>query len=432
MTRTVSTKLGIALVAVALGSATVGAGPVLPARADLARTGLPGGFSSWGQLFDAQEILDNAAFRIQAASDATSGYAGVSVDVTSHSLTLYWKGELSPQVRGVVAAIRASGTGVGVVAARYSKAELDVRVDLITKDAFTTGGSRLLTVTSRPDGSGIDVGVESARRPSGRSATGPVVSGRDLTHLQQAMRDGGVDVTEQAPPVNYFREADIAPFYAGALLRANGGGCTSGFATHKPATGETFLMTAAHCGDWGTVYFTNAGLQVGRVTKVATERDVAFISTDSAGSVYDGPPIFQSGQFVKHVKGVSHSNRGDFVCLSGALTGAFCWTQVVNTDVVDCSKQAVGCVHTVGATSQFRPPQFIAGEGDSGGPVFALTDNDTADIARGLIHSSWGPVKRDCFDPLTNSNSRKCATSVLFVDVLNGMAPFAGMEILTR
>jgi hypothetical protein len=412
----------LALVAVVAAGTVAGGIPGSPARAAPARPGLPGGFSSWGQLFDVQQRLDEAAFRVESVSTASTGYAGVRVDVTSRSVTVYWKGRPPAEVAAVLTAIRAGGTPVKVLGAPYSKAELDARVDLITRDAATTGGSRLLTVARRPDGSGIDVEVAAGR---------PAAPGSDLPHLQQAVHAGGVSVTETTRTVAYTRESDGRPYFGGALMkrRPDNKLCTTGFATRKPSTGETFLMTAAHCGEWGTEFTTGAGSLIGKITARAPQRDAAFIKAESSGRVYDGPPVYQNGQFSKPVRGAAHSVVGDFVCLSGALTGAVCWVQVVNTAVTDCSRPELGCVRTIGATSVLNPAQFIAGQGDSGGPVFALTDNDTAEIARGIIHSSWGPVKHDCFEPVSG-RTRDCSTAVLFADVLVGMEPFEGMEVI--
>ena len=126
------------------------------------------------------------------------------------------------------------------------------------------------------------------------------------------------------------------------------------------------------------------------------------------------------------------------MCPSGALTGAKCKTQVTSTTDSDCTDPNLGCVHLIDAVPRSNPAQIIAGQGDSGGPVFTLTGtNNSRDVAVGLIHDNIPntPVV-SCPNPLSGHisgfpSTRLCSTNVSFTDVINAVAPFSGLSIMT-
>jgi hypothetical protein len=426
----VALALAAALVPAGTAQAAPPTGPDKPVPG-----GLPKGFTSWSQLFAAQRVLDDAGFRIKDAGKGTSGYAGLRVDVTTRSLTVYWKGQPPAAAGQAIAAARSAGIKVTVMPAKYSKSELDARVALILKDAAATGGERVVTAIGRADGSGIDVGVASAA-PSASSAPVQPSAGRSLGHLQQAVQAGGVNVTVRRPAPRFLRESDTPRFWAGALTfnNSDGAACTTGFAATNPNTGTSYILTAGHCGPAGSTWTNGVGAVIGTADAINHEDDALYIPTNSAGRSYDGPFVFQPGQFSKPVRGASHSNVGDIVCLSGSLTGANCLGQVDNTDMWECSSPVEPCTHLIGAAPR-APSVNIAGEGDSGGPVFTLTDNDNADIARGLIHGAYGTIDFNCSDPLFGhyagfGSTRICSDGVTFTDVVSALDA-QGLQIAT-
>jgi len=96
-------------------------------------------------------------------------------------------------------------------------------------------------------------------------------------------------------------------------------------------------------------------------------------------------------------------------------TGAICQARIDNTNIRECTRLP-GCIIINGAKS-------LLCHGDSGGPVFSLTDNETAGVARGLVHSSYGTVV-NCPDPLFGhfgftSPTRVCSTGVTFSELSN-------------
>jgi hypothetical protein len=422
-------KIGVSVSILALVSTLLGGAPpaaqAAPPGVDGA--GLPPGFRSWGQLFDAQTVLDKAAARLRAAgTDKTSGYGNVAVDVTTNSVTLYWKGQPPSIVDATVKDLRGQRIAVSVVPARYSKAELDAKADLVTQDALPATGARVVTVAHRPDSSGVEVGVTGG--PSTAAGPGSLAAG--LPHVRQAQSTGGVTVVAADPPSLFSREADTPPFWAGALILNGTGACSTGFGVVDPRFSQQYILTAAHCGPRGQVWTTGGGITVGTASFPSLPNDTLFIAATAAGRFYDGPGIFQAGQFSKPVHGLTFDTVGDFVCISGMSTGAVCNARVDNTNIQQCDR-LLGCVHLNGAKSTVN--QVVAGQGDSGGPIFSLTDNDTAGVARGLVHGSYGQ-KLSCPDPLFGkfgftSPTRVCSTGLTFSELADTLPTF--MNLIT-
>ncbi|OLB65399.1 MAG: hypothetical protein AUI10_06945 [Actinobacteria bacterium 13_2_20CM_2_72_6] len=364
MTRQIKAVLCLILVA------AVGALAPATARADPGPAPVPGGFASWGQLFDAQQVLDRAAGRIlqaNAREGGRSGYGNHAVDVLTRSLTLYWKGRPPASVQALIGELRAQGITVTVRSARYSKAELDATTDLVAKDASATGGVRVATITQRPDASGIEVGVATA--PGRFTAGGPAQSARSLPNLSRALDAGGVSVVAVPEPRMFSREADTSPFWAGALIAThnNVDFCTTGFGVDDPFFGQQYILTAAHCAARGAVWQTGAGLTVGTVSFESLPNDTSFITTTPGGRFYDGPWVYQSGQFSKPVHGLTFTSVGDFVCVSGALTGAACWVRVDSTSIRECSR-LLGCVDLYGGVNTENPRRIVSGDSAAGRP----------------------------------------------------------------
>jgi hypothetical protein len=396
----------------------------------------PPGFSSWQQLFAVQNPLNDAGFRIQsiAQAQATSGYSGFALDVFHNSLDLRWKGQPGPVEQATITQVRTLGIKVNLLPAVYSRAELTAMSDLVQRDAVDRGtGERVTRIEPRPDGSGIDVQV---RRTSTSAVRAASAIGSSLPNVQRAVAQGGVRVTAGAQPgTPFLREADQPMFWGGALILNDAGACSSGFAVNWPQIGKNYIVTAGHCGAVGSVWRSGSGALLGTAEGTSVDRgyDALFINTTpnggSEGHIYDGPGIYQPGQFDKLVKGASHVGKNGWICLSGALTGAKCATQVdSNGEITDCDLPPLPCVKVITALGSGN----IAGYGDSGGPVFTLSNNYP--IAAGTITAAHGTLDYKCKDPLQGhfgftSATRLCSTGVEFTDLLNAMSKYNGLRI---
>jgi hypothetical protein len=452
MRRSTLARAAVAVVAVTVfsgvGATPAGAGTSLTTAVDpgVSLAGLPRGFTSWQQLFDAQRPLDEAATQIEAAahSNPRSGFTSVRVDAESNLLTLYWQGAPAKAERNVIDTVRARGITVKLVGARYSQTQLDAQVDLIARDAVRAAGERVVSITKRPDGSGVTVGVD----PGPAQAMSRSALGRSLPNLQAAAGQGAITVVAvpKQPRPNLLRENDGRPFYGGALIRGPLGVCTSGFAVHWPGVGD-YMTTAAHCG-WPGISITNGVWNImGVMTDGNFGYDLRFIRTTgtpgSSGVIYTGSPVYAAGQTTTPVTRASHTHIGDWLCVSGALRGLRCSIRA-SGPTIDCRDRveviglgnANGCFYVEGGISSVG--ELFVGHGDSGGPIFVPINginqpNSRAD-ARGLVSAiPVGWEFYDCLDPTTGTIGEDCTTAVWFTDILDAIAPWAasGMRVKT-
>lgn len=453
------TRIGVAtavfVVICGVGQAPAAASPDTPSAASdstLGPTpaGLPKGFDSWQQLFDAQQPLDEWATRLEEAAQASqgSGFTSVRVDAELNLLTLYWRGEPSVAEQKVINAVRADGIDVKLVPARYSRSELDSMVDLVGLDARKRAGDRVSYITKQPDGSGLTVGVQPD--PAGAFSFDSSTLGRELPHLQAAIAKGGITVRAAPKQKNplALREDDGVPHAGGALVRntVSRGRCTSGFAVNWPSVGD-YMTTAAHCGWVGVNFANGADVHMGVMTNGNTGYDMRFIRTvgspGSYGAIYTGSPARVAGQTGANITGASHTHIGDWLCVSGAFRGLRCSIRA-SGPTVDCRDHvathglgnANGCWYVEGGISSVN--ELFFGHGDSGGPVYVplngINRPDSRGNARGLISSlpvgwNW----QSCPNPV-DGGTGQCATAVWFTDIVSAIAPWAatGMRVKTN
>lgn len=90
-----------------------------------------------------------------------------------------------------------------------------------------------------------------------------------------------------------------------------------------------------------------------------------------------------SGEFLKPVAGAAHSYVGNYLCTSGAESGALGDIKVVQTGAWVVLSHGQLCFDMViaGQVNHLS----AAAEGDSRGPVFSLTDGGSRVIAKGTI-----------------------------------------------
>lgn len=221
------------------------------------------------------------------------------------------------------------------------------------------------------------------------------------------------------------RTDDHAPFSAGARIGVLGSGgvagCTSGFGVHRSG-GQTFLLTAGHCGSVGDAFSTydtfdlgtgplNAWQRdrVGSMVDKDHDQDLGLIQAPSSETVYDRD--LAGNTILKHVVGVARPRPGDTVCVSGARTGVVCGVRIMQTDLHGEEFDFGTSTHpdrTVVPTviwAQVPADKIGADEGDSGGPVFTIDPTQPDDVyAVGMVTggqlSSDGKNKDLFFAPI--------------------------------
>ncbi|MFI8106061.1 hypothetical protein [Streptomyces sp. NPDC086023] len=367
--------------------------PAAPAGATTGHTGpVPGGFASWADLMALQKKLDAAADRITATR--AEGYAGIVTAPENRELRLYWKGTLPAPVRSLVADIRRS-VPVRVLPAAHTERALQAEAARLIRQPG------VLSAAPDADGSGLTVATAGTAAADGLTASVPLRR-----------------TAERPAPVS--RGADTSPYWGGARWN----GCSTGFAVIT-GTGTSAMLSAGHCADNGATARTGGGITMGPVSGTDKTRDTLLINATSAGRIYDGG--VGTGEFSKPVAGARRSYTGDWLCDSGAYSGAVCNIQVKATG------QWINIGYSVGPVVRAEQVDHVApvGNGDSGGPVFELDwpDHPERVIAKGTNTAIDLNTQAAC-QGVPESTSRRCAWRFYYADVIGALTSY-GARIAT-
>jgi hypothetical protein len=357
---------------------------------------VPGGFASWDELMAVQERLDAKAEAITEARD--QNFAGIEVAAERRALTVYWKGgQPAPAAASAIEAARSGDDTVAVVAAPYSEDEL------MAESAKIAGQDGVSAVAPKVDGSGLLVSTVPGH-------LGIFFSPIPLTR-------------DEARPVLASRADDSPPYRGGAKW----GGCTSGFAIS--IKGSTRMLSAGHCADNGEIAEDGGGQTMGTVNGDSDSYDRLFIDTKSAGRIYNGavnPDGSGNGEYSSPVAGASASFVGDYICSSGAYSGTRCGSQVkaVNQTI----NVGYPIYQTVRAEKLDRTAAI--GNGDSGGPSFAVSSDRKKVIAKGTHTAIDTAAARPCTGEPSVVHGRTCSYRFYYVDVTKSLKAY-GAKIVT-
>jgi len=371
-------------------------------------------------LMKAQEKVDRAADRIQAAvpgGSLVSGLGGIIVDPSHSAVRVYWHGPVPPVVAHQIATERRAGTVVTTATALYTQARLVRDAQKLT-GASDPARTHIAVAGPNPDGSGLSVQVTgwSAQSAGTRRALVAGLAGDDVR----------LEVSAGPDPMAATRQADTPPYWGGALIQNASSECTSGFGVTGNNGVATYILTAAHCG--GGTFTTGAGVTMGSSIETTWTHDAQLILTNAGagGYVYDGASIAGGNQFAKPVAGASANHVGDFVCTSGAFSGAVC-----NIKIVALNDSFTLDGHAMSGMVRAEQQSHVdaAGNGDSGGPAFSLTNSNADDVARGTITAYDGAHTVSCAG-VPSGNGRACSWRIWFPSVTTEMSDL-GVHINT-
>lgn len=310
---------------------------------------------------------------------AERGFAGLKTDYDARAIHLYWAGALPDDVSRLV---ESDPLGVKVTvttSSNYSRSALEAaRSDLLASELATS--LDIISVSVPFDGHALVVGTTREE---------PFSQG-ELESLRRIVGGTEVDVEYEVPqPVGFAsRENDDDPWKGGIRLRivkasGNVGRCTAGFAVIKDGTGR--LLSARHCNPAG-----NAAIEDGANQQIAPggssvdeKKVIDSLLIDPTASPATKARIYRGGynsSTKSDVKGWDSNWPGDPVCLSAATSGEHCGTVYDDNDTVLEDGVYVPVIQASAASG------LIAGEGDSGGPVFRTVSAGVR--ARGIL---WGP-----------------------------------------
>jgi hypothetical protein len=380
-----------ALCRLTLGLLTVVCGVAVSAPASAAPA-VPGGFASWAGLYAEQVRLTAGADRIVAAGKqlADNGYAGIVAAPENRAIILYWRGDVPASVRAVIDAVGP----VEVRPARYSLAEMSA----VTKQLLASSDPKRTTVAEvspNVDGSGVTVRAVGGRLDS--AAASVASSSRVAVNVESV---GG-------RPQLTSRFNDSAPYYGGARWGyANSNPfCSTGWPVWR--NGRTMMLTAAHCAPSGAQAYDGGNDYMGLTRDRWQNLDSMLIDVSSGPFMFDGD-IYSN--WSKPIVGVTSVYYGSWLCTSGAKSGVICSMQVTKTGAAYTSG-GVWVYPSYRATKVGSGP--VSGEGDSGGPVFALDTDPSRVRAVGIITAGEHGTNTWC----QGDQGRTCYAATYFVHV---------------
>ncbi|MEV7807659.1 trypsin-like serine protease [Microbispora sp. NPDC088329] len=337
----------------------------------------------------AQEPLIKAADRIMDAvrSDKKDrGFAGLKLD--DGFVQVWWKGEPPAAIRGALSSAKAYSP-VRVSPAKYSLAELQAAAAPLREELSKNPGGPIHALGIQPDSSGLYALTDSGENKAGLTSTYPKLDAQVPTVVQQAPRGEFAS-----------RAIDSPPWWGGAQIVSDdtGARCTAGWPVHSTSNSNYhYILTAGHCGrpyeNWRN---GNRSRSIGRVVGENQGHDLLLIDApDHVGNqIYDGGVpggTNTTPEFSKSIAGYGNVYYGQWLCQSGAVSGAVCNYQVAtNGQESYCGYDAFGayeCYNDLFVAIQYNGlPGSI--KGDSGGPVFTPAGNTV--IANGVISGRRG------------------------------------------
>jgi streptogrisin D len=394
-----------------------------------------------GSIWKTQERIDKVVKDIRM-SGVSDGISGVVVDPENRKVSLYWKGAPPAAVTDRIKAATADGIKVTVQQAPYTEAELLAEADRISRKPLFNGhrtGQRMMKVSPRPDGTGLDVGLHGLPSDVAPQQAQQVVPALDSAVPLKVTATDQVAFTSRA--------FDTEPYWGGSYIhrRANGNSCSSAFGVTGLNGAATYLLTAAHCGEgtWGSALYSDANgntqqnvygdtIPAGRATDIDAQLILtpAIDGTHIYWGSYMNPPAGDPGtNDGVPVRGWTTNSIGNAFCLSGSFSGTVCpgadirITGANMTVTYDPPSNGVARVTNLIQGSDVTGTRGIGivGNGDSGGPVISPT-NDGGVLARGVISgmATGSSFEQPCQGYVPPG--RVCSRVVYFADLQNSMA----------
>jgi hypothetical protein len=355
-------------------------------------------------LMAAQAPLLKAVERIRKLDPERNQLGGTEIQIETKTVTVWWKGEPSPELRKEVTAAETGGElKVVVRAADYGQRELLTAARGITRNAASYPG--VVSVAPSPDGSGLEIGLV---RREGASALKVPVRFRVFT---------------SAPFVALAtRGADTPPWSGGAVTQAASSACTTGFAMAQNS--GPGIVTAQHCACGGNATFkSGAGVVLGVADPPSSTADLTdslFIPTTSGPMMYGGGVGVGETSLV--VGGTESNVVGMLVCVSGAASGMHCNIRIdkVLTArlIVDAKTKQLVCPSDLPFAEDLSEATQVNGTiasaaGDSGAPIFTTTTSGMVNAA-GILAGGNPDVGGEVFCP---TGLESCFSKIIFTDI---------------
>ncbi|WP_165985157.1 hypothetical protein [Streptomyces sp. YIM 98790] len=333
----------------------------------------------------AEEILSDPRLLGQAAAQQVADTVRTTVEeknltgfvdakVAADSVEILWHGKVPGAIRRIVE--RTDDVTVTLTPSAYSLAEIDAAVEALLGELAEHSSDGVVMVGPTNDYAALQVTLA-------EQAT------RTFRALPKESLGIPVVYTDGPTAVPAVRWDDTSPFWGGSVITNSFSDCSTAFAV-RHANQQKGLLTAEHCHNpsaGNTWVVALGGRPVGDRYAWNRARDAMTLSgADYANRIYIGP--WNSGvNQSRPVHGAINPSVGTFVFHSGGYSGA-------HVLLVEAVRQYVmipdrnGELYTVGPGFVTRDADGLAsvGQGDSGGPVAGVYNDDPTKVtARGLI-----------------------------------------------
>lgn len=357
---------------------------------------------------DGASPLHTLAARAQQLVENDPDFAGITLDPAHDSTNVYLTG--APSATAIGRALAGLSSAVHVLPAKHSQVDLQKLLRRVeTSDPFAGTGSTLTAMEPDPTGSGLKVWVDKVT-PAAQAAV--------------AALGGDVELGQRDKAVSLSRRADSPAFFGGDMLTSHGGNCT-GIPVVDSAS-KTYFLTARHC--FGSGYAVYQGLSgdsnrplVGTVTQISLTTDAFPIDAELIPA-NTSTNIWTTATATAPVSGWEQDYQGDTnVCIDGAFEGEVCGVTVLNVglnlyNVYDELRNSY--YNVFGTTEGSETGTVLAGQGDSGGPVYKHHSSGTLGV-RGMIEAALTPLDGStaCPSGTIDAAKRICSDHVAWVQM---------------
>ena len=344
----------------------------------------------------------------QRTFDRHAQFNSVEINDSRTEATVWWHGARTTELE---AALNPDlSVAVSVKFTPFSPSELQAAVDRVFEDRKLA----VVFASIRPDGTGIDVSTSESKVSSA---------------TQRAIETiAGLPVAVKSEDVVTYNNRQFDTYFIGgskwsgwnAAQSAQIGYCSSGFAVYSVNADRHGLTTAAHCGPVGSQW----GPEKDRTTHIAGSLITRDESHDMAIlDIHAGPTYaylytgaYDSGT-ITEVNGARNVAVNTELCLSGSYTGLVCGSYIKSKNATWRTSET----ELVKNGMYTENTQIAAGQGDSGGPGYALT-NENGVLKRFAVGAiSAGPSTQNSGCPGYQSN-RICGGDVFLGEVWRYLA----------